>query len=102
MCIFRGRLGTKGFRKVFRQVVQTAREHGVVKDRLRIKDATHVIGNMAVPTALALVAQIRDKLLAAAEPFAKLLVEGERVNLEMLREATEALKPDERLVTRLA
>ena len=102
LCIFRGRLGTEGFREVFGQVVSTAREHGVVKDRLRIKDATHVIGNMAVPTALALVAQIRDKLLAAAEPFARLLVEGERVNLEMLREATEALKPAERLVTRLA
>jgi hypothetical protein len=87
---------------VFQQVVHTAREHGVVKDRLRIKDATHVIGNMAVPTALALVAQTRDKLLAAAEPFAPLLVEGERVNLQMLREATQAQKPAERLTTRVA
>jgi hypothetical protein len=75
---------------------------GVVKDRLRIKDATHVIANMAVPTALALVAQTRDKLLAAAEPFAPLLVEGERVNLAMLREATKQQKPTERLATRLA
>src|SRR3972149_1024915 len=55
LCIFRGRLGIQGFRQVFRQVVHTAREHGVVKDRLRIKDATHVIANMAVPSALALV-----------------------------------------------
>jgi len=102
LCIFRGRLGVTGFRKVFRQLVHTAREHGVVKDRLRIKDATHVIANMAVPTALALVAQTRDKLLAAAEPFAPLLAEGERVNLEMLREATKDQKPTERLVTRLA
>jgi transposase len=47
LCVFRGRLGTKGFRQVFHRVVHTAREHGVVKDRLRIKDATHVIGNMA-------------------------------------------------------
>jgi len=39
LCIFRGRVGTKGFRKVFRQVVQIARENGIVKDRLRIKDA---------------------------------------------------------------
>jgi transposase len=102
LCIFRGRLGSTGFRQVFQQVVQTAREHGVVKDRLRIKDATHVIGNLAVPTALALVAQTRDKLLAAAEPFARLLVEGERINLEMLREATKQQKPAERLVTRVA
>lgn len=101
LCIFRGRLGRKGFRQVFERVVRTAREHGVVKDRLRIKDATHVIGNMAVPTALALVAQTRDKLLAAAELFAPELVEGERVNLELLREATQGQKPAERLVTRL-
>lgn len=102
LCVFRGRLGTKGFRQVFHQVVHAAREHGVVKDRLRIKDATHVIANMALPTALALVAQTRDKLLAAAEPFAPLLVEGERVNLELLREATRSLKPAERLATRVA
>lgn len=102
LCTFRGRLGTGGFRKVFRQVVHTAREHGVVKDRLRIKDATHVIGNVAVPTALALVAQTRDKLLTAAEPFAPLLVEGERVNIEMLREATKSRKAEDRLVTRVA
>lgn len=102
LCVFRGRLGRKGFRQVFEKVVHTAREHGVVKDRLRIKDATHVIGNLAVPTALALVAQTRDKLLAAAKPFAPLLVEGEQVNLELLREATRQQKPAERLATRLA
>lgn len=102
LCVFRGRLGVKGFREIFRQVVCEAREHGVVKDRLRIKDATHVIGNLAVPTALALVAQVRDKLLESAEPFAPDLVEGERVSLEMLREATRQHKPAERLITRLA
>jgi len=101
LCVFRGRLGRKGFQQVFDQVVHTAREHGVVRDRLRIKDATHVIGNLAVPTALALVAQVRDKLLSAAEPFAPLLVEGEQVNLQLLREATAGQKPAERLVTRL-
>jgi transposase len=102
LCIFRGRLGRKGFRDIFASVVQTAREYGVVKDRLRIKDATHVIGNIAVPSALALVAQIRDKLLSAAEPFAPQMVEGERVNLEMLREASKGLNPKEKLVTRVA
>jgi hypothetical protein len=102
LCVFRGRLGVKGFRQVFDRVVRTAREHGVVKDRLRLKDATHVIADIAVPTALALVAQARDKLLKAAEPFAPLMVEGERVNLDMLRESTKAIKPQERLVARVA
>ena len=102
LCRFRGRLGVNGFRKVFDEVVRQAREAGIVKDRLRIKDATHVIGNMQVPTALALVAQTRDKLLTAAEPFDPVLVEGERVNLELLRETSQALPPAERLVTRVA
>lgn len=102
LCLFRGRLGRQGFREIFDAIVAVAREHGIVKDRLRIKDATHVIGNIAVPTALALVAQTRDKLLAAAEPFAPLLVEGERVNLEVLRENTQNHQPAERLAARLA
>jgi IS5 family transposase len=102
LCVFRGRLGREGFRNIFTRVVQIAREYGVVKDRLRIKDATHVIGNIAVPSTLALVAQIRDKLLSAAEPFAPRMVEGERVNLELLREATKGLNPKEKLVTRVA
>jgi transposase len=102
LCIFRGRLGKDGFRKVFDQVVATAREYGVVKDRLRIKDATHVIANIAIPSALALVAQSRDKLLAAAEPFAQLLVEGERIKLDSLRETTKALPSAARLAMRVA
>jgi transposase len=101
LCIFRGRLGVTGFRKVFDKVVHAARENGVVKDCLRIKDATHVIADIAVPSALALVAQTRDKLLTATEPFAPLLVEGERVNLDILRQTTKTLKPEERLVTRV-
>ena len=64
--------------------------------------STTVIGNIAVPSTLALVAQIRDKLLSAAEPFAPQMVEGERVNLELLREATKGLNPKEKLVTRVA
>lgn len=102
MCLFRARLGVEGFRRVFDQLVHFAREQGIVKDRLRIKDATHVLADIARPTALALVAQTREKLLALAEPFAPLLVEGERIKLEVLRETTQKLPVAERLVTRVA
>lgn len=101
LCYFRGRLGRDGFRQVFRQVVRTARDYGLVKDRLRIKDASHVIANIAVPTTLALIAQTRDKLLAAAEPFDPTRVEGERVNIELLRESTAGQKNELRLVSRV-
>jgi IS5 family transposase len=101
LCYFRGRLGRKGFHKVFNQVVRTAREYGLVKDRLRLKDASHVIANIAVPTTLALIAQVRDKLLAAAEPFDPIRVEGERVNIELLRESTASQQDESRLVVRV-
>jgi IS5 family transposase len=101
LCLFRGRLGRDGFRKVFDQVVSIAREHGFVRDRLRIKDASHVIADIAVPTTLGLVAQARDKLLAAAEAFDPLRVEGERVNIELLRQADGSRSAEARLVARV-
>jgi len=101
LCYFRGRLGQDGFRKVFRQLVRTARRYGLVKDRLRIKDASHVIANIAVPSTLALIAQTRDKLLAAAEPFDPIRVEGERVNRELLRESTAGGDNEQRLLARV-
>ena len=101
LCYFRGRLGVDGFRKVFRQVIAKAREQGLVKDRLRLKDASHVIANIAVPTTLSLVAQIRDELLAAAEPFDEQRVQGERVNVELMRETTAGQDNEQRLVARV-
>jgi transposase len=101
LCIFRGRLGPKGFRKVFRRVVAEAREHGLVKDRLRLKDATHVIANVAIPTTLALVAQARDKVLAAAESFDALRVAGERANVDLLKASSAGRSDEERLVARV-
>lgn len=101
LCYFRGRLGVEGFQQVFAQVVAQARGHGLVKDRLRLKDASHVIANIAVPTTLTLVAQTRDKLLAAAKAFDPLRVEGERVNAELLRERTRGQQDEQRLVARI-
>jgi transposase len=98
---FRGRLGETGFRQVFNRVVSVARQRGLVKDRLRLKDATHVIANIAVPSTLALVAQARNKLLAAAEPFDELRVAGERINLGLLQERTANQTDEQRLVARV-
>lgn len=98
---FRGRLGQEGFRQVFDRLIAIAREQGVVRDRLRLKDATHILSDIAIPTVLALVAQARDKLLAAAEPFDAISVEGERINIELIKEATVGQPDDERLTARV-
>src|SRR5262249_62356176 len=67
---FRKRVGAERLRRVFDEILKQARAAGLVKDRLRLKDATHVIANIAVPATIQLVAQVREKLLAAAESFA--------------------------------
>ena len=98
---FRGRLGAEGFQKIFQQLVALARAAGLVKDRLRLKDASHVIADIAIPTALQLVAQARDQLLAAAEPWDAEAVAGHHINSQLLRERTKNLPDDQRLAARV-
>jgi transposase len=102
LCYFRGRLGVEGHLDVFHAIVAQARQHGLVRDRLRLKDATHVIADVAIPTTLALLAQTRDKLLAAAEPFDALRVDGERARIDVVRASTDGQNDEVRLVARVA
>src|SRR5580693_9482514 len=70
MTYFRERVGSEALQKIFHGVLGQARELGLVKDRLRLKDATHIIANIAIPSTIRLVAEMRDQLLEAAQPFA--------------------------------
>lgn len=97
---FRGRLGVEGHQAVFDQVLQQAREHHLVRDRLRLKDATEVVASVAIPATLRLVAQIRERLLSAARPFDALRVEGERARIEVIR-ARDSSSDAERLAARV-
>jgi transposase len=98
---FRGRLGEKGFQRVFDSLVGQARRAGLVKDRLRLKDASHVIANIAVPTMLTLVAQIRDRLLAASDPFDPVWVAGQQIEVKLMRERTKGQGNEGRLEARV-
>jgi len=98
---FRQRLGAERHQALFDDVVAQARGYGLVKDRLRLKDATHVIANIAIPSTLELVAQTRDRLLASLEPYAPERVAAERARADQIRRATADLKEAERLVQRV-
>ena len=98
---FRSRLGVDGHKDVFHSLVSQARTHGLVKDRLRIKDATHVLADIAIPAGLQLIAQARNKLLNAAERFAAECVLGERVRIESIRTSTDSQGNEARLVARV-
>jgi hypothetical protein len=98
---FRTRLGEERFTRVFNEILRQARAQGLVKDRLRLKDATHLIANIAIPSTLRLVAQTREQLLSAAEGFATAEVAAHRVQVEAVRAATVDLPEAQRLLARV-
>ncbi len=99
---FRARLGEERHQALFDAVVRQAREQGLIKDRLRLKDATHVVANVAIPSALVLVAQVRQRLLAALRPYAPQRVAEEEAEATTIRTATADLKDEARLAQRVA
>jgi transposase len=98
---FRQRLGVERHQQIFDAMVAQAREHGLVKDRLRLKDATHVVANIAIPTTIALVAQTRERLLQALEPWVPEQVDEQRQRAEQLRQSSADLSGEERLLQRV-
>ena len=98
---FRQRIGPQRLQQVFDSVVAQARRLGLVKDRLRLKDATHVIANIAVPSTIRLLANVRDQLLEALEPFAAAQVAQEYERAEAIRLATQEAKDEECLLQRV-
>jgi transposase len=99
---FRRRLGSERHQQVFDDIVGQAREKGLLKDRLRLKDATHILANIAIPSTIALVAQTRERLLQALSPWAADRVGDERRQAEAIRTATADLTGEERLLQRVA
>jgi transposase len=98
---FRTRVGVARYQALFDQVVTQARAYGLIRDRLRLKDATHVIANIAVPSTLGVVAQTRQRLLDAARPYAPERVAADEAEVEVVRQATADLPDTDRLVARV-
>jgi transposase len=98
---FRTRLGAERFARIFQEILRQARLAGLVKDRLRLKDATHVLANIAVPATIQLVAQIRTQLLEAAVCFAPDEVAAQCQQADQIRQATADLKDEARLLRRV-
>ncbi len=101
LTVFRARLGEDLYQQIFDGVVSQARAAGLVKDRLRLKDATPVIANIAIPSTIRLIAQVRQRLLATSEPFAGDQVAAERAHALAIRTATTDLSDEERLLAHL-
>jgi transposase len=88
--------------ELFDTLVAHARALGLVKDRLRLKDATHIIANVAVPSTIRLVAQAREQLLQALRPFAAAQTAAEQQRAEAIHLGTADAKDGERLLQRVS
>ena len=99
---FRNRLGEDGVRDIFDRLVALAREKGLVKDNLRLKDATHILANVAIPTALGLFAQLRNRMLKEIEAWDPEQAASFRVELQTVRQETETQDDTIKLSSRVA
>lgn len=102
LSVFRTRLGPERHQQILDDVVAQARSQGLVKDRLRLKDATHVIADIAIPSTIRLVAQTRQRLLEAVRPCAPARVAQEDEQAAQVRLVTSDLPDSERLAQRVA
>jgi transposase len=98
---FRDRLGSERFEAIFQDIVTLAREHGLIGDRLRLKDATHMFADAAELRPLALAAQVRELLLRAAEPFFADWVAMQHQVADNLTQTTAEFPKVERLAARV-
>ena len=98
---FRERLGDDGLTTIFQALITQARNAGLIRDRLRLKDATHVHAKVADIRPLELAAQVRDRVLLAAEPYDAEWVQSQRNLMESVRAATEEAPAEERLASRV-
>jgi len=101
LSVFRSRLGPEGFKRIFDKLVGIARQHGLVSDRLRLKDATHIYADIAVPTALELFSQLRERMLRAVRLVDPAAADSFEVDLQRIRERTAEADKQTRLSARV-
>ena len=97
----RTRLGEERFTRVFNEIPRQARTRGLVKDRLRLKEATHVIANVAIPSTVRGVAQTRERLLTAAAGFAGAEVGAHRAQGGVVRATAADVSEEQRVLARV-
>jgi len=63
LVVFRRRLGPERFERLFDQIVTQAREKGLLKEKLKVVDASKLIADVAIPNTVNLIRGGRRKIL---------------------------------------
>ncbi len=98
---FRGHLTDEGFAKIFDQLVAQARAAGLIRDKLRIKDATHLYSAANIPSTLKLLSQLRERMIDAIEGISPVDAQGFRVARDRVKDDSKSLEEKPKLQTRI-
>jgi len=98
---FCGNMTYEGFAKIFDQLVAQARAAGLIQDKLRITDATHLYSAAAIPSAITLLAQLRERMIAAIQGVGPIDTQGFRLVRDRVKTESESLEVKPKLQTRV-
>lgn len=76
LVVFRKRLGEERFEKIFDKFAKQCEKKGLLKGKLKIIDATHIIADVAIPNTVNLLKEGRKRILRAVEKEKKELAES--------------------------
>jgi len=63
LVVFRKRLGEERFERIFDKFIEQCKEKGLLKERLKAIDATHIVADVAIPSAVNLLREGRKRIL---------------------------------------
>lgn len=63
LVVFRKRIGEEGLKAVFDEIIKQAKAKGVLKERIKAVDATHMVANAAVNGVINFLRQARNKII---------------------------------------
>jgi transposase len=63
LSVFRRRLGEERFRRLFQRLISQCQQGGLVGDRLKLIDATHIVAEVAIPNMIRLLRNGRERVL---------------------------------------
>ena len=73
LVVFRKRLGEERFEKIFDNFVRQCKEKGLLKEKLKAIDATHIVADVAIPNTVNLLREGRKRVLRELEKEKKIL-----------------------------
>ena len=78
LVVFRRRLKEERFERIFDKFIEQCKKKGLLKEKLKIVDATHIIADVAIPNTVELLREGRKRILRAIKKERKKL----RISLE--------------------